>query len=159
MMNVSTSPLSEKVRDLVCESLNARVADSLDLYNSAKVAHWNVRDPRFSSLHHLFDDVASFASSNADKIAERIASLGGVALGRSEDIVKASSMPVYPVGLVSGDEHLAAIAKHLEAYNAGLHESISVADDNGDVNTVTMLSDISLAAEETGWMVQAHIAK
>ena len=44
MMYPSPSMLSEQVRRRVIESLNARLADGLDLHSHIKVAHWNIRD-------------------------------------------------------------------------------------------------------------------
>ena len=49
MMYPSPSMLSEQARRRVIESLNARLADGLDLHSHIKVAHWNIRGPQFPS--------------------------------------------------------------------------------------------------------------
>lgn len=158
-MNPTASPLPEKVRAKVIDSLNERVADALDLYNLAKVAHWNIRGVTFAQLHALFDNVASMASEHADKIAERAVMLGGVAIGTTEQVIKGSALKSRPDGIPNGSDLVRELFESVATYNEGLHDSIGVADDSGDVNTVTLLSDISLAVEKMGWMLSAHMTE
>ncbi|MGZ4410177.1 MAG: ferritin-like domain-containing protein [Gaiellaceae bacterium] len=51
--------------------LNARLADSLDLYSQLKQAHWNVTGSDFIQLHLLYDDIAASLLEFVDLIAER----------------------------------------------------------------------------------------
>lgn len=155
-MTPSASPLDESDRAKIIAALNVRLADAADLYNGAKVAHWNVRAPNFREMHALFSDVADMLSGHGDKIAERAVQLGGMAEGTTAQIGEATELDEYPKALVTGTDHIAALTSRLTAYNAGLHETMALADDKGDVNTVTLLSDISLATEKMGWMLSAH---
>jgi hypothetical protein len=50
----SPSHLPEPARAKLAETLNARLADGLDLHSQIKVAHWNIKGPQFASLHPLF---------------------------------------------------------------------------------------------------------
>src|SRR4051812_15404390 len=77
----SKNDLPEDTRTAVVELLNARLADSLDLFSQAKQAHWNVKGPSFFELHELFDQVATHAVAFTDLIAERAVALGGTAFG------------------------------------------------------------------------------
>ena len=158
-MNPTASTLDEAARKAIVASLNVRLADSADLYNGAKQAHWNVRAPNFQELHALFSDVANMLSEHADSIAERAVQLGGMADGTTSQIGEATTLDEYPKALVAGTDHIAALLTRLTEYNAGLHETMGLADDKGDVNTVTLLSDISLATEKISWMLSAHSAK
>lgn len=155
-MNPTASPLDESDRAKIVASLNVRLADSADLYNGAKQAHWNVRSPNFRELHALFSDVAEMLSSHADSIAERAVQLGGMAEGTTAQIGEATELDEYPKDLVAGVDHIAALLSRLTAYNAGIQETMALADKLDDVNTVTLLSDISLATEKLGWMLSAH---
>jgi starvation-inducible DNA-binding protein len=157
-MPPTASPLDDADRAKIIASLNIRLADASDLYNGAKQAHWNVRAPNFSELHALFSDVADMLSEHADSIAERAVQLGGMAEGTTAQIGEATELDEYPKALVIGTDHVAALTSRLTAYNAGLQETMVLADKLDDVNTVTLLSDISLATEKMGWMLAAHVA-
>src|SRR5690349_18553984 len=50
--------IPEATREKIVELLNARLADSLDLYTQVKQAHWNVKGSDFIQLHELYDSVA-----------------------------------------------------------------------------------------------------
>ncbi len=57
-MYPSPSKLPEDARRRLCETLNARLADGLDLHSQIKVAHWNIKGPQFPALHPLFETFA-----------------------------------------------------------------------------------------------------
>jgi starvation-inducible DNA-binding protein len=71
----SPSPLAEAARSRLAETLNARLADGLDLHSQIKVAHWNVRGPQFPSLHPLFETMAVGLAVHNDALAERAVTL------------------------------------------------------------------------------------
>ncbi|RLS43744.1 MAG: DNA starvation/stationary phase protection protein Dps, partial [Planctomycetota bacterium] len=80
-MNPTKNDIPAKKRSALCNLLNQRLSDLLDLGLQAKQAHWNVKGPQFISLHELFDSVASDVSGFVDDVAERITALGGTAEG------------------------------------------------------------------------------
>jgi DNA-binding ferritin-like protein len=90
-----------------------------------------------------------------EKVAERHARM---AEGTTAQIGEATELDEYPKGLVMGTDHIDALMARLAAYNAGLQETMALADKLDDVNTVTLLSDISLAVEKMAWMISAHAA-
>src|SRR5216110_3245537 len=92
----SPSPLSEKARTQIAETLNARLADGLDLHSQIKVAHWNVKGPHFAALHPLFETFAVSLATFTDAIAERAVTLGGKAYGTARHVASASRLPDYP---------------------------------------------------------------
>jgi hypothetical protein len=67
----SPSHLSEDARVKIAETLNARLADGLDLHSQIKVAHWNIKGPQFASLHPLFETFAVSLATDNDTLAER----------------------------------------------------------------------------------------
>ena len=77
-MYKSPSRLPEEARVRIADSLNARLADGLDLHSQIKVAHWNIKGPQFAALHPLFETFAVALATYNDEIAERAVSLGGV---------------------------------------------------------------------------------
>src|SRR5206468_7663565 len=92
----SPSPLSEKARAEIADTLNARLADGLDLHSQIKVAHWNIKGPQFAALHPLFESFAVGLANDNDAIAERAVTLGARAYGTVRHVAKASNLPEYP---------------------------------------------------------------
>ena len=61
--------LAPDVRQSCISLLNARLADTFDLYSQLKQAHWNVKGMDFIQLHELFDEVAERTLVYVDDIA------------------------------------------------------------------------------------------
>ena len=80
-MHQSSSPLAPKARAKIAETLNARLADGLDLHSQIKVAHWNIKGPQFAALHPLFETFAVGLANHNDSIAERAVTLGASSYG------------------------------------------------------------------------------
>ena len=102
----TTNDLPSATRAKMCELLNARVADAIDLGLQAKQAHWNVKGPMFFSLRELFDEVADAVREFTDEMAERIAQLGGIAEGSLAPVRKRTALQDYPLDAVDGVQHL-----------------------------------------------------
>src|SRR2546426_11255036 len=117
-LHPTKNDLREKTRRAMVELLNQQLADVLDLGLQAKQAHWNVKGPNFIGLHELFDKVAEQVEEFTDDIAERAVELGGVALGTIEVVSKHSRLAAYPLKLVSGKEHVAALSGALAKFGA-----------------------------------------
>ena len=84
--------LGENARRQMCELLNARLADALDLAGQCKQAHWNVKGPNFSALHELFDMLHANVNVHVDTIAERVVALGGTAQGTVHTVAATTSL-------------------------------------------------------------------
>lgn len=68
--------LPPDVRSEVVGLLQARLADSVDLFTQVKQAHWNVKGPGFIALHELFDEIAETDEEQGDPFAFRRAAGG-----------------------------------------------------------------------------------
>src|SRR5262249_46562668 len=73
--------LSYNVRMMSCERLNQILADSQILYALYKKHHWLMRGPTFYQLHLLLDKHAEEQIKLIDEVAERVQTLGGIAVG------------------------------------------------------------------------------
>src|SRR5215471_18068394 len=102
----SPSRLPEETRRRLIESLNARLADGLDLHGQIKVAHWNIKGPQFASLHPLFETFAVALATHNDTIAERAVTLGGKAYGTARHVAKTSTLADYPQDTTRDLEHV-----------------------------------------------------
>jgi starvation-inducible DNA-binding protein len=154
----SPSPLAEATRSRLAETLNARLADGLDLHSQIKVAHWNVRGPQFPSLHPLFETMATGLAMHNDALAERAVTLGTLARGTARHVASASRLPEYPQETTRDLEHVRLLAERIEVYLAGLRESRVLAEKEGDPDTVDLLTGAILEFEKHGWFLRASLA-
>jgi starvation-inducible DNA-binding protein len=149
-------PLAES-REKLIDLLNARLADSFDLYSQLKQAHWSVRGPDFIQLHELYDTVAESVLGFVDEIAERATSLGGLATGTVRMAAEASALDEYPLDATSGPDTMNVVADRLAAYGAAVREAIETADSKlGDMDTSDLFTEISRAIDKHLWFVEAH---
>ena len=148
--------IPEATRGQVIELLNARLADTFDLYSQLKQAHWNVKGSDFYQLHLLYDQVAEDVFPYVDELAERVTQLGGLALGTARMAASASSLDEYPVDAVDGADTGGAVADRLAAYAASVREAIDTAADLGDQSTSDLFTEISRTVDKYLWFVEAH---
>src|SRR6266446_4570608 len=73
--------LARDARSDSCRLLNEILADSMVLYAMYKKHHWLVGGPTFYQLHLLFDKHAEEQLGLIDLLAERVQTLGAVAVG------------------------------------------------------------------------------
>jgi starvation-inducible DNA-binding protein len=156
-MNPTRNDLPESVRKSMCELLNARLADAIDLSLQAKQAHWNVKGPQFFALHQLFDKVHETAAEGVDDVAERLVELGGTADGTLPTAAKKTTLPAFPNGAVAAEVHLAALVASLSAFGKGARAAIDVAAKAGDADTADLFTEISRENDKYLWMVEAHL--
>lgn len=153
----SPSPLSETARSAVAETLNARLADGLDLHSQIKVAHWNIKGPHFSSLHPLFETFAVSLANHNDSIAERAVTLGGRAFGTARHVAQTSKLPEYPQETSRDLEHVKLLADRIEAYLNGVRSSRSIAEENKDTDSVDLLTGVITEFEKHAWFLRASL--
>ena len=150
--------LSLESREKLVELLNARLADTLDLYSQVKQAHWNVKGPDFIQLHELYDMVAETVLPFVDEIAERATALGGLATGTVRMAAEASELDEYPLDGTDGQETVRLVADRLAAYGALVREAIETADSElGDMDTADLFTDVSRAIDKHLWFVESHL--
>lgn len=156
-MYQSPSPLPEDARAEIAETLNARLADGLDLHSQIKVAHWNIKGPGFASLHPLFETFAVSLAAHNDAIAERAVTLGAKAYGTARHVAKTSNLPDYPQETTRDLEHVKLLAERIEKYLEGLRASRGVGEKRGDTDTVDLLTGIVSELEKHAWFLRASL--
>ena len=150
--------LDEATREKLVTLLNARLADTFDLYSQLKQAHWSVRGSDFIQLHELYDTVAESVLEFVDEIAERATALGGLATGTVRMAAEASSLDEYPLDAIAGDETVQVVADRLATYGAAVREAIDVTDSElGDIDTSDLFTEISRSIDKHLWFVEAHL--
>jgi starvation-inducible DNA-binding protein len=149
--------LSISIREKVVVLLQARLADSVDLFTQIKQAHWNVTGPHFIGLHELFDDVAEIVEGHSDLLAERITALGGRADGTARVAAAQSSLSEFPLDLSGGMPCVAAVADKLSGFGKEVRAAIGRSEKLGDAGTADLFTGISGEIDKQLWRVEAHL--
>ena len=153
----SPSPLSEAARKSIGESLNATLAEGLDLHSQIKVAHWNVKGMHFASLHPLFETFAVALAAFNDQVAERAVTLGSKAYGTARHVAKVSSLPEYPQETTRDLEHVKLLVERIESYLVNVRRGRDVAEQQRDQDTVDLLTGIIVEFEKNAWFLRASL--
>jgi starvation-inducible DNA-binding protein len=157
-MNPTRNDLSASVRTKVCELLNARLADLIDMQSQVKQAHWNVKGPAFIAIHELFDDISGNLIEHIDTVAERAAQLGGQVMGTARIAAAASTLPEYPVNAVDQTEHLKAVADRLSRLGKNIRAAIDASGEFGDADAADIFTQVSRDVDKYLWFVESHLA-
>ena len=146
-----------KTRGALCDLLNKRLADAIDLQTQCKQAHWTLRGPNFHSLHLLFDKVNEDVEDYVDLIAERIAQLGGQAQGTVQAVVKGTSLKPYPLDLIDVNAHIETLSDALGTFANLVRKAVDQSEDLKDKGTSDMFTEISRGLDSWLWMVESHL--
>ncbi len=150
--------LSFETRAQSCQLLNRILADSQILYALYKKHHWLMRGMTFYQLHLLLDKHAEEQLKLIDEIAERVQTLGGVAVGDPRHVAEITTVPRAPNGV---EEVPAMLSRLLEAHEiviTKVRDAISTTDDNGDAGTNDLLSSGVLPTNEMQvWFIAEHL--
>lgn len=149
--------IPQDIRSQVIEILNQSLATSLDLKTQVKQAHWNVKGKDFYQLHLLFDEIATEIEEYIDLIAERITTLGGLALGTVRRAAALSELPEYLFDIDEGMEHVTVLADRLAIYAKSLRANIDKTNELGDMDTNDLFIEISRGIDKRLWFLEAHL--
>jgi starvation-inducible DNA-binding protein len=115
---------------------------------------------QFSSLHEFFEMLYETSQKYFDDVAERVRTVGGIALGSMGDFLKharlkeAAGFPPDPRGMISN-----LMADH-ESIIATLREGIDATEERlDDPGTCNFLTDLLMKHEKLAWMLRAHLDK
>ncbi|MEO0409004.1 MAG: DNA starvation/stationary phase protection protein Dps [Cyanobacteria bacterium P01_A01_bin.135] len=151
--------LPAEVRTSVIEHLNKTLATTLDLKTQVKQAHWNVKGMNFYQLHELFDEMAGELEEYVDMVAERVTALAGTAMGTARLAASESLLKEYPYDIVTGHEHVVALAERYSTYAAHVRAAIDATDELGDQDTADLYTEISRTADMRLWFLEAHLVE
>jgi starvation-inducible DNA-binding protein len=150
--------LAYETRMYSCQRLNQLLADTQILYALYKKHHWLMRGATFSQLHLLLDKHADEQRALVDTIAERVQTLGGIAVGDPRHVAEITRVPRPPDGC---EEVPAMLSRLLEAHELILsdaHDAASRVAALGDDGTNDLLvSDIIRTGELQAWFLAEHL--
>ena len=150
--------LSRDTRLYSCQRLNQVLADTQILYALYKKHHWLMRGATFYQLHLLLDKHAGEQLELVDMIAERVQTLGGVAVGDPRHVAEITVIPRPPNG---AEEVPAMLSRLLEAHETILidaHDAAAKAAETGDDGTNDLLvSNVIRTGELQSWFLAEHL--
>src|SRR5258706_7039300 len=150
--------LSYDARLYSCQRLNQLLADTQILYALYKKHHWLMRGHTFYQLHLLLDKHAGEQLELVDQIAERIQTLGGVAVGDPRHVAEITRIGRPPNGC---EEVPAMLSRLLEAHEmilADAHDAAAPTADMGDDGSNDLLvSDVIRTGDMEAWFLAEHL--
>lgn len=149
--------IKEGAREQLVDTLNQQLADTFDVYSQVKQAHWNVKGTDFMQLHELFDAVADAILPFVDELAERVTTLGGVAMGTVRMAAKASKQKEYPQDASAGKAHLENVRDRLAALAASNRKAIKQSAELEDPTTEDLFTEISRTVDLQLYFVESHL--
>lgn len=156
-MKTPAIALKANAKSTVIDILNARLADSIDLALIVKQAHWNLKGPNFIAVHEMLDPMRAAIDGHVDVIAERVAQLDGIALGTSQIVAKASTLPAYPTDIRKVTDHLQALAERFASLANQVREDIDATDEAGDADAADILTAYSRDLDKNLWFIKSHL--
>jgi starvation-inducible DNA-binding protein len=149
--------LAAEARMASCQILNEILADTMILYALYKKHHWLVAGPTFYQLHLLFDKHAAEQLELVDLVAERVQSLGGIAVGDPRHAAELTSIDRPPDG---AEDVPAMIHRLLDAHETVIEKvrrGIEKTEKSGDWGSNDLLmSDVLRRHELQVWFVAEH---
>jgi len=138
--------------------LNQILADSQILYALYKKHHWLMRGPTFYQLHLLLDAHAATQLELIDTVAERVQTLGGVAIADPRHVAEVTQISRPPNGVESVPSMLARLLEAHETIITGVRAAIEKTAQNGDGGTNDLLmGDLLRTHEKQVWFLAEHL--
>ena len=150
--------LAAEARVESCQILNEILADTMILYALYKKHHWLVAGPTFYQLHLLFDKHAGEQLELVDLLAERVQSLGGIAVGDPRHAAELTTIERPPNGT---EDVPAMVHRLLDAHETVIEKvrrGIEKTEKSGDWGSNDLLmGDVLRRHELHVWFVAEHV--
>jgi len=138
--------------------LNQINSDTIILYNLYKKHHWMMRGPTFYQLHLLLDKHAGEQLALIDLMAERVQTLGGVAIADPRHVAEVTTIPRPPNGVEEVPAMLSRLLEGHEIIIEKVREGIRKTAQSGDDGTNDLLmSDVLRTNELQVWFIAEHL--
>lgn len=141
--------------ETVGAALQGQLTELQNLALQAKQAHWNVSGTLYYPLHELLQEHYEGYSEYADRVAERLLSLGVSSDGRAETIVRTAEMPVIPGGFIDDAEVLRFFIDELKLVGDRTRQRIRDTEDL-DPTSANLLQEVEYILGQYQWQYRAH---
>src|SRR6186713_1816393 len=124
--------LEEPIRVQITNQLNQLLADTMTLRDLYKKQHWQVAGPTFYQLHLLFDKHAEEQAELVDLLAERVQSLGGIAVGDPRHAAELTTIERAPDGAEDVPAQITRLLRAHEAIIGKVRDGIDTTEKSKD---------------------------
>lgn len=150
--------LGHDTRMYSCQRLNQVLADTQILHSLYKKHHWLVRGATFHSLHLVLDAHAQDQLRIVDALAERVQSLGGVAVGDPRHVAELTNVPRPPDGVEKVPVMLSRLLDAHERILIDARDAAARISAEGDEGTTDLLvSEVIRTGEAQVWVLAEHL--
>ncbi|MGW2412580.1 Dps family protein [Streptomyces tubercidicus] len=150
--------LSYEARMYSSQRLNKVLADTQILHGLYKKHHWGMRGATFYQLHLLMHKHAGEQLELVDALAERVQTLGGVAVGDPRHAAEITSVPRPPDGVEEVPAMLSRLLAAHEIILTDAHDAAARTAALGDDGTNDLLvSQIIRTGELQAWFLAEHL--
>jgi starvation-inducible DNA-binding protein len=148
--------LPQKSIDQLAKELDKLLSNTIILYVKTLNCHWNLQDPRFISLHTLFEEQYKELAENGDLIAERIRQMGVEVDANMKHFLKVGSTKEIEKRL-TGNEMIETLATSHEEAIKEIRDLIALTEKLNDPGTNDLLCGILRGHEKTAWFLRSHL--
>ena len=150
--------LPDAARRASCDALNEILSDSMVLYAMYKKHHWLVAGPTFYQLQLLFDKHAEEQLEVVDLIAERVQSLGGIAVGDPRHAAELTTIERAPDGAEPVPEMISRLLTAHATIIGKVRDAIERTEELKDWGTNDLLmGDVLRRHELQVWFIAEHL--
>ncbi|MET7748428.1 DNA starvation/stationary phase protection protein [Micromonospora sp. NPDC005367] len=150
--------LAYEARLYSCERLNRVLADTRILHSLYKKYHWLMRGHTFYQLHLLLDKHAAEQLELVDLLAERVQTLGGVAVGDPRHVAELTRVPRPPDGVEEVPGMLSRLLEAHEMILTDAHDAAArVAEGRDDGSNDLLVSNVIRTNELQTWFIAEHL--
>ncbi|ADI38294.1 uncharacterized protein slr1894 [Waddlia chondrophila 2032/99] len=139
----------------LADKLEYLLADHIALYIKTLHCHWNVVDPRFHSLHEMFEEQYISLTNQNDLIAERIRQLNKKVDASVMAFSKKISIQEIHQEL-NGNEMLSSLIESYEQHISDMKNVFEQSEEENDPSTADILTEILRDLEKNLWMLRSH---
>lgn len=155
MMGKKSLDKNEKT-EKVAKLLRHLQADTYLLYIKTQNFHWNVKDPRFYSLHKLFESQYEELADAVDEIAERLRQLEYRSLGSMKEFLAHTSLKENS-NQISGDEMILELTQDHRSISKTLSTFIKKTTELGDDGTADLFIRRIQVHDKAAWFLSSHL--
>jgi starvation-inducible DNA-binding protein len=147
--------------DLTCQAaaklLNLLLADTMTLRDLYKKHHWQVSGPNFYQFHLLFDKHYEQQAELVDAVAERIQTLGGIAIAMAHDVAERTQIPRPPIGREAVPVQVSRLLEAHEMIVRAVRNAAKELQESDLGTTDLLISQVLRTNEMQIWFLSEHL--
>jgi starvation-inducible DNA-binding protein len=141
---------------VVIDALSGVFADTVDVAQFARHARWNLTGPRAGFLNAMFVELSRVLDMRADRLANRIAALGGTVHGTVDAIADNTQIEPLERQPQGEAEWLQVASARLRVLAASYHDARLECDRFGDTVSSFHLGEGTAVVDHHLWIVDRH---